>query len=203
VTSPVGAIVAGGRATRFGGRPKGLERVGGARIIDRVATALRAVASDLMVISNTPDADQWISGVRVYGDVRSESGSLIGLHTALTHASHDVLVVAWDMPFVSTALLELIRDRASPSTLAVVPEGPRGLNPFCALYKRDCLALVAAAIESGDLRLSHVIAHLPSIDRIPLRDVEMVGDPATLLFNVNTPEDLARAEAIEATRRPK
>ena len=36
------AILAGGHATRFGGKPKGLEKVGGERILDRVAQAVRA-----------------------------------------------------------------------------------------------------------------------------------------------------------------
>ena len=39
-----GVVLAGGLATRYGGRPKGLEHVEGVRIIDRVAAALRAVA---------------------------------------------------------------------------------------------------------------------------------------------------------------
>ncbi len=30
------AVLAGGTASRFGGRPKGLEKVGGVRILDRV-----------------------------------------------------------------------------------------------------------------------------------------------------------------------
>jgi len=200
VTSLVGAIVAGGGATRFGGGPKGLLRVGGVRIIDRVASALRRVVPELMIISNAPDASEWIPRAIVHRDARSERGSLVGLHTALTHASSHILVVAWDMPFVSTALLELIRDRARGEPLAVIPEGPRGLEPFCALYTSACLPVVEGAIESGDLRLSHLIAHLPSIDRIPMREIEAVGNPATLLFNVNTPEDLERAEAINATR---
>ena len=196
----VGAIVAGGGATRIGGAPKGLQRVGGARIIDRVASALGTVVPEIMIISNAPDASEWIAGATVHRDVSPARGSLVGLHTALTYASNDVLVVAWDMPFVSTGLLELICNRARGAAVAVIPEGPRGLEPFCALYNRDCLPIVAAAIESGDLRLSRAIAQLPSIDRIPMREIEAVGDPAMLLFNVNTPDDLARAEIISAKR---
>jgi hypothetical protein len=33
-----------------------------------------------------------------------------------------------------------------------------------------------------------------------VREVESLGDPAMLLFSVNSPEDLARAEAMEAAR---
>jgi len=193
----VGAIVAGGNAERFGGAPKGLEHVGGRRIIDRVATALRAVSSRVMIISNAPDASAWIPGVRAYGDVRAERGSLIGIHTALTRSADDVLVVAWDMPFVSPALLRLIRDRRREESLAVFPVGPSGPEPFCALYTRACLPLIEAALDAGELRLSRLVESISNAERIPMRDIEGVGDPATLFFNVNSAEDLRIAEALD------
>src|SRR5205085_1702057 len=67
----IGAILAGGRNVRFGGRPKGLESVGGIRVIDRVATALRVVTSELIVVSNDPDAVRWLPGLAAQRDVRS------------------------------------------------------------------------------------------------------------------------------------
>jgi molybdopterin-guanine dinucleotide biosynthesis protein A len=202
VRSVVGAIVAGGNAERFGGAPKGLENVGGQRIIDRVATALRAVSSQLTIISNAPDASAWIPGVRAYADVRSERGSLIGIHTALTRADDDVLVVAWDMPFVSPALLRLILDRRRAESLAVFPVGPSGPEPFCALYTHACLPLIEAALDAGDLRLSRLVESIPRAERIPMRDIEPLGDPAKLFFNVNSADDLRTAEALDATGGP-
>jgi len=197
VSAPIGAIVAGGGAVRFGGAPKGLQRVGGIRIIDRVAAALSAVTSELIVVSNAADASQWIAGARVYGDVRPERGSLVGIHTALSCARGDVLVVAWDMPFVSAELLTLICDRRGTG-MAVIPESPSGQEPFCALYTVECLPIIEAALVGGDLRLSRVLAQLPSVETIAMSEIEVIGDPATLLFNVNTPHDLAQAESIAA-----
>ena len=200
MTAPIGAIVAGGEAMRFGGAPKGLRRVGGDRIIDRVAAALGATTSELIIVSNAPEATHWIPGVPAYGDVRPERGSLVGIHTALSYAGGDVLVVAWDMPFVSPELLTLIRDRPRGTAMAVIPQSPSGDEPFCALYTPRCLPIIEAALDAGDLRLSGVIARLPSVERISMSDIQSIGDPATLLFNVNTPEDLAHAEAIDARR---
>ena len=122
-----GAIVAGGRGERFGGRPKGLETVAGVKILDRVAGALREVVPKVVLICNQPDANRWLSGVPVYHDERSERGSLVGLHTAIRHAPGPVLVVAWDMPFVTPELFALIVGELGPEVNAVVPEGPRGL----------------------------------------------------------------------------
>jgi molybdopterin-guanine dinucleotide biosynthesis protein A len=84
--------------------------------------------------------------------------------------------------------------------MAIIPEGPSGLEPLCALYTRDCLPIIEAALESGDLRLSSMVACLPSVERIPARKLERLGNPSKLFFNVNSPEDLAIAETVHATR---
>ena len=67
-----GAIVAGGANERFGGEPKGLRPVGGVRILDRVASALRTVTSDLVVIANAPDTERWLAGVPVRRDAYND-----------------------------------------------------------------------------------------------------------------------------------
>lgn len=190
--------MAGGASSRFGGRPKGLHTVGGRRIVDRVADALRAMSPEIVVVSNAIDAASWIPGVRAVPDVRAERGSLVGIHTALTCAADDVFVVAWDMPFVTADLLGFIGERAQRAAFAVVPEGPSGLEPLCAWYSARALPFLTAAIDAGDFRLTSMLATLPSYDRIPLADVTRVGDPARLFFNVNTPNDLDTAERMAA-----
>jgi molybdopterin-guanine dinucleotide biosynthesis protein A len=45
-TRVTGVVLAGGLSTRYGGLPKGLERVRGVRIIDRVRAALEPVVDD-------------------------------------------------------------------------------------------------------------------------------------------------------------
>jgi molybdopterin-guanine dinucleotide biosynthesis protein A len=62
-------VLAGGAASRYGGLPKGLERVGGRRIIDRVAAALGEVTDDLLLIANDPAGAGWLPGIRVGQDV--------------------------------------------------------------------------------------------------------------------------------------
>jgi molybdopterin-guanine dinucleotide biosynthesis protein A len=192
-----GAIVAGGASSRFGGRAKGLLRVGGQRIIDRIATALRPVVDTIAVVGNASDADQWIPGVKVWRDERDERASIVGIHTALVRAE-TVIVVAWDMPFVTESLMRLIARSLTPEGAAVVPEGPHGPEPMCALYTRDCVGAVEDALNRGDLRMTELVAHLPRLVRIPLDEIARIGDPARLFFNVNTQEDLAAAETMVA-----
>ena len=190
-----GAIVAGGASSRFGGQAKGLLRVGGERIIDRIANALRPVVDTIAIVSNARDADTWIEGAPVWRDERDERASIVGIHTALLHAD-TVMVVAWDMPFVSEMLMRTIAGALTPERAAVVPEGPNGPEPMCALYTRDCLATIEDALASGDLRMTALVERLPSLARVPLGDIARIGEPRHLFFNVNTPQDLDAAEGI-------
>lgn len=193
-----GVILAGGGATRYGGLPKGLERVGGERIIDRVATALRGATDELLLIANADGAAAWLPGVRVAADVRPGEGALGGLHAALTHARGDIVLVAWDMPFVSAALLAALRARgARDAADTVLPESDgsrRGVEPLCAWYSSRCLSAITAALDAGDRR---VIAFHDAVRtvRFGLDDVRAFGDPARLFANVNTPAELAWAES--------
>ena len=191
-----GAIVAGGENTRFGGRPKGLCSVGGVRIIDRVRVALESVVHDVALVANAPDADSWLRGFRVLRDRGTERGSLVGLRTAIAGAGRPVIVVAWDMPFVTSELLSLLVSSAKPGALAVIPEGPRGPEPMCALYTPGCLSALDSAIERRDLRLSSLVSQLHDAVRVDTSQVSAVGDPSRLFFNVNTPADLDLAEQM-------
>src|SRR3954468_20117245 len=100
------AILAGGRARRFGGADKASLAVGGARIIDRQLAALAGVADDIRIVARERDG-YGVLGLRVIGDAVAGAGPLGGLYSALLDAAHDrVLILACDLPFVTAALLE-------------------------------------------------------------------------------------------------
>lgn len=203
--SCTGVILAGGAASRFGGLPKGLERVDGRRIVDRVAKALREVSDDLLLIANAADAPSWLPGVRTAADVRAGLGALGGLHAALTHAASDILLVAWDMPFVSAALLGELRrigDGGADASVhalpmiaspdVVIPESDgsrRGVEPLCAWYSQRCRASVERTLDAGDRRAIGFHEQV-RVQRLPLARVQDFGNPARLFSNVNTPDDL-------------
>lgn len=167
-------------------------------MVDRVANALSTVTDTVLLISNSPDAPRWLSRVTTVGDRRAERGSLVGIHSALTHARAPVLVVAWDMPFVSPPLLRLISERGKSAAFAAVPHGLAGPEPFCAVYTLACVAYIEAALDEGDLRLSALLQRLPHVDEIDLDEVSEAGDPDRLFLNVNDLADLAVAERLAA-----
>jgi molybdopterin-guanine dinucleotide biosynthesis protein A len=195
-----GAVLAGGAARRYGGTPKGLLSVGGRRILDRVVDAVQDVTgTPPLLIANAPDAQSWRPDLQTLPDVRPGFGTLGGIYTAVSAgAPQPVLCAAWDMPFVSTALLRALLDRMMTGGYdAVLPEssGRRGLEPLCAAYGPACAPAIARRLERGDLK---AISFHPDVrvGIVPLAQVRGFGDPDELFFNVNTPDDLARAEAL-------
>ena len=190
----VGVILAGGGATRFGGRSKGLQVVEGQRIIDRVAAALREVTDELLLVANDPGAAAWLPGVRTAADVRTGEGALGGLHAALAHAGGSAaLVVAWDMPFVAVGLLRALRALGEAGADAAVPESEtsgRGVEPLCAWYGPACLLAIERRLDAGDRR---VVAFFEAVrgSRLAAADVARWGDPGRIFWNVNSPADLS------------
>jgi len=197
VTPVRGAVLAGGAASRFGGRPKGLERVGGTRILDLVVGALEeAIGEPPVLVANAADADRWRPGITVVRDLLPQRGSLGGIYTAVSCAEGPVLVLAWDMPFVPVPLLRALADGASGYDV-FLPEsaGKRGLEPLCGVYGPACGPAIRAALDREDYR---AIGFHPSVrvGRLSLDEVGRHGDPALLFYNVNTAEELAEAEAM-------
>ena len=194
-----GVILAGGQASRYGGLPKGLEHVGGRRILDRVAAILREVTDDLVLIANAADADSWLPGVRRAADVIANAGSLGGIHAALSHARTPVLVVAWDMPFVPAVLLQRLVDLGDAHDAAVPEsESKRGVEPLCAWYAPACLAPIERRLADGDRRVVSFFEDV-RVARIPFEEVQRYGDPAIMFMNVNSPDELALANSYDAS----
>jgi len=202
----LGAIIAGGRSTRFG-EPKALAKVAGERIIDRVAEALQGVTSDLVVIANDDDiagSVRWPTRPDAVAGLGAIGGVLTALRWAIEREQAGVLVVACDMPFVSRPLLARLIERAqaSPRPDLVVPssDGPRGIEPLCAFYAVACAAPIQAAIDREDPRMIGFHADVV-VDRVPLDEVRSLADPALAFMNVNTPADMERAEHLAEAMR--
>jgi molybdopterin-guanine dinucleotide biosynthesis protein A len=194
-----GAVLAGGAASRYGGVPKGLLAVGGRRILDRVVDSVQAVTGALpLLIANAPGAAAWRPDLKTIPDARPGFGSLGGIYTAVRAGTEPVLCVAWDMPFVPQGLLRaLIDGSAAGNDDAFLPEssGRRGLEPLCAVYGPACGPAIERRLKTGDLKAISFHADV-RVGILSLAQVRGFGDPDELFFNVNTPDDLERAEAL-------
>lgn len=180
------AILAGGRASRFGGRDKSALVVDGRAILDRQLAALAQVdgIDDVLIVGGSATRP----GTRLVADIVPGSGPLAGIHAALTHAATgNVFVVACDMPYVSAGLIERLFAQLDEADI-VVPQTDRGYHPLCAVYTSRCLDPIARRLADGKLKVMDLFADVRT------RVVNFVNaDPRDVLSlaNVNTPEEFA------------
>jgi molybdopterin-guanine dinucleotide biosynthesis protein A len=186
-------LLAGGAAQRFGGLPKGLAVVDEIRIADRILAALRGATDRQIVVSNDSAADDWFPKLRVVEDETPGLGPLAGIETALRAAKGaSIIVVAWDMPFVTTPLLRGMRALGDIGAAAVVPVhgDPPKAEALCAFYSHDALGACSALLAEGERRAGALWEVLPSAITIPERVLVEHGDPEKLFLSVDTPEQL-------------
>ena len=181
------AILAGGQATRFGGRDKSALLVDGRRILEHQMAALAPAVDEVLIVGG-PRA--------TIHDIVPGCGPLGGLHAALTAARGDaVLLVACDMPYLSTPLLAYLLSLATEADV-VVPRSERGYHPLCAVYTRACLDPVAVRLADRRLNMRELVDSMRT-RVVPVDEIRRFGDPDRLLANVNTPADYAGLEALQ------
>ena len=186
-----GAVLLGGASTRMG-RDKARLAVGGVPGATRVARVLDGLFDEVLLAGG--DAPDDAPGRRV-PDAPGPVCALRGLVTALSAATRPrVLVVATDMPFLTADLvLALV---AWPEADAVVPRAGGRTHPLCALYARDAVLPVARARLAGDDLALRGVLDAVSTAWLEPGDVARVDPAGRSLTNVNTPEELARAEQL-------
>jgi molybdenum cofactor guanylyltransferase len=194
------AIIAGGKGRRLGTLDKTALLLGGRSILDRQLQVLRGRFSRVLLVlgHNTPPAlPPDLVVLRDRGP--SWSGPLAGLDAvlaALTGDEEAAVCLAGDMPFVSGLALEMVRDTA-PEAQALVPLCRRQPEPLFARYGKGCAPAIAAALHSGQLKTTAVLASLP-VHWLTEASLRAVDPDLRCLENINTPEDLARAESLLA-----
>lgn len=187
------AILAGGQARRFDGQDKSALPIAGRRLLHHQLAALRAITPRIVIVGGPAErfAD---AGVPVVPDRLPGLGPLGGLSTALDGASERLLVLACDLPFVTTAFLQYLL-RTGRDADATVPRTADGLHPLCAAYARRTAPLMRRLIDEGVRQVQEALGSL----RLHIVEGEALAahDPdGRLLHNINTPDDYARAIAL-------
>lgn len=186
-----GAVLLGGASSRMG-RDKAQLVLGGVAGATRAARLLGSLFAEVLLVGGEapPDAP----GTRV-ADAPGPVCALRGLVGALEAASSArVLVLATDLPLVTPELLLALV--AWPEAAVVAPRTETGVQPLCALYEREAVLREARdRLASGHLKLQGL---LDAVDAATLDPSVLARlDPrGRALFNVNTPDDLERAQAF-------
>ena len=195
---PFGLVLAGGQARRMGGGDKALLPVGGRSIMARIADRLQTQCDGLAVSGGGP-VSRWAphADLMLADLTPGRAGPLAGVLAGLVHLETTgqpdrlLLTVPGDGPFLPTDLVDRLSDaksRVGAATALAASDGR--LHPVAALWSvgvrrslEDALAEGLRGVLGFHARVGYATAVWPA-------------EPVDPFFNINTPEDLATAEAL-------
>jgi molybdopterin-guanine dinucleotide biosynthesis protein A len=184
-------VLAGGQSRRMG-RDKALLEIGGRTMLERACALVREVAAESYIVG-VPQLHH-VEGFTTIPDEAPGLGPLGGIVTALARSNREWnLVLACDMPYVTTEWLEYLESRAARSAAhAVLPVSPKGPEPLCAMYRITALEEIRRAIGNGVLKVTRALEEL-SVEWLPRNDWEGFDADGCLFKNMNMPADYQEA----------
>jgi len=187
--SVAGVLLAGGRATRMGGRDKAFAAVGGEPIAVRTIRLLHALFPQVIVSTDRPERFRGLD-VETVPDLFPGRGPLAGIHAAMRASRYPhVFVVACDMPGLEASVIRFLVSRAN-GVDAVVPAWEGDIEPLHALYAVHTLPVVERCLREGRHALREFLP-LIRVEYVPEHVLRTLEGSAQSLTNVNTPEELA------------
>jgi molybdopterin-guanine dinucleotide biosynthesis protein A len=195
----LGLILNGGLARRMGGADKGLVTLAGRPMMAHAIERLRPQCA-MLALSANGDASRF---ARFHLPVIADdppvfagplAGVLAGLEFCAVRAPRmtHVVTLAADMPFAPrdfVARLHAARQR-SGVVIALAASGERA-HHVAALWPVGLARTLRSALTNEGLRKVEAFT-----ERFPVAVVEWPSKPFDPFFNVNAPEDLARAETM-------
>lgn len=196
---PLGVILAGGQATRMGGGDKGALPLGSCTLLDHVIARLEPQVAGIVLNANS-DATRFAPyGLPVVADsidgfAGPLAGVLAGMDWAASQGAEMIVTAAADTPFFPCDLVAMLQVAADgmgqPLALAATPHPDRNKvrHPTFGLWPVALRDDLRAALTDGVRKVVQwTDQHGGQLAMFPNE---------AAFFNINTPDDLARAEAM-------
>ncbi|MEM1272636.1 MAG: molybdenum cofactor guanylyltransferase MobA [Pseudomonadota bacterium] len=191
MTRPLGVILAGGQARRMGGGDKGRLMLGGQSLVQHVIARL-APQCDGLALNANGDPERFadlglpVIADSVAGHAGPLAGVLAGLDWAAGQGAETIVTAAADTPYFPGDLVSRLV-KAAPGGLALAKDADGNRHPTFGLWPVALRDDLRAALTAG---LRKIVIWTDAQGA-----AEAVFPDAAAFFNINTPDDLAEAEA--------
>jgi molybdopterin-guanine dinucleotide biosynthesis protein A len=192
-------VLAGGKSTRMG-KDKAFLEFKGRILLARALELAVGVTEEVRIVG---DPRKFAAFGRAIEDLYRERGPLGGIHAALKSSSTDLnLMLAVDLPFVQPNFLKyLISIARETKALAIVPRASDGLQPLCAVYRREFGQAAEQSLAQGKNKIDALFANVETRIIEP-DELSHAGFTSQMFRNLNTPEEFEKAANI-TNQEPK
>jgi molybdopterin-guanine dinucleotide biosynthesis protein A len=190
-----GVILAGGRNSRFSGKNKAFIEICGKTILSRILETFEGIFNEVFLVTKDPISylDQ---DILIVSDPFPTQSSLTGVHSALFYASTPyAFITACDTPFLKKEMLKAILSEIEEGYEAIIPRTHLGSEPLNAVYSKDSLPVVEESIRLEKHKTLRVFQKR-RVKFIAEKQLLQVDPNLISFFNINTPEDLIKAQQI-------
>lgn len=186
----LGVVLAGGVGSRMGG-VKVCADLHGQPLIAYPLAAIAEAGLEPLVCAKAGDELPPLEAL-VLREPAEPRHPLCGIIAALREGEgRPIVALACDLPFVPAGLIRLLAEAPEP---LVVPSLDGRIQPLCGRYEPLLLPELEAALGREE-PITRTVEELdPRL--LEAGELERFGDPGRILFNVNDPADLKRAEAL-------
>ncbi len=194
---PASAIIlAGGKGIRLK-RDKTALIIHGKPILNLIIAKLNCLNFREIILIYGTDPKLFPLPVRMVGDLIPGSGVLGGIFTGLTCSGTDLnFFIACDMPFPQVNLMKYILQLAGSKNYdCVVPADGGYREPLFAVYRKTCLPVIKEQLEGKNLRIAPIFYRLKTRE-VSGTELDQLDPRRLSFFNINTPDDLQKAEEI-------
>ncbi len=191
VESVTGFILAGGKSSRMG-QDKAFMQLGQRTLLEHALELARAATGNAWIVGS---AQKFAAFGPVVEDMYPGRGPLAGIQAALAGTRTELnLITAVDVPFLQLDFLKYLIARAGASPpQVVVPRAGGGLQPLCAIYRKDFAEVARRSLEAGKNKIDLLFTEVQTLIIEP-PELERNGFGEDMFRNLNTEQDWQEAK---------
>jgi len=179
------------------GTNKAFVRVGGSPIIERIIARVRPLGDQVILVTNSCDEYEYL-GLPIFTDLIPGKSTLGGLYTAIAQSQGDyTLVVSCDQPFLNPDLLRYLIGLREGYDVVVPLNRDHYPQSMQAVYGKGCLDPIRRRLEADQLKVIGFFAEV-RVREVRGDEIDRFDPLRQSFINVNTPDDLAVAQALAA-----
>lgn len=193
-------ILVGGRSRRMGFREKALLPIGDKTILEYVMDTLDGVVDEIIIsVRDTQQQEllkDYTQGYDVVLDKFADVGPLSGILEGFKAAKGEyVFVVACDMPYINTDVVELLFKLAEEHDAAIPVWENENLEPMHAVYRTRPMAVET---ENAILRNEKFVLapafKMQDLVFVKIDEIRQLDPDLRTFVNINTPDDIEKLQ---------